>query len=278
MTTSNGLLQVEQLGMRFGGIQALAEVCFCVDQGSITALIGPNGAGKTTVFNCVTGFYRPSSGNICIASDGARRDLTQVMASRLNGGSHRISQVGIARTFQNIRLFKDMTVMENLLVAQHRLLNHNLLAGLFQTRGYRQAQQEAVARALDWLDVVGLRDCANRLAGTLPYGYQRRVEIARAMCTQPQLVCLDEPAAGLNPRETEELAALIQTLRRQHAVTVFLIEHDMGLVMGISDHIVVLDYGRVIAAGTPAHVAESPAVIQAYLGVAEEETAPEAHA
>ena len=162
---------------------------------------------------------------------------------------------------------KRYQLMENLLVAQHRLLNHNLLAGLFQTRGYRQAQQAAVARALDWLDVVDLRDCANRLAGTLPYGYQRRVEIARAMCTQPQLVCLDEPAAGLNPRETEELAALIQTLRAQHSVTVFLIEHDMGLVMGISDHIVVLDYGRVIAAGTPA-----------YLGVAEEETAAEAHA
>jgi branched-chain amino acid transport system ATP-binding protein len=278
MTQANGLLQVEQLGMRFGGIQALADVCFCVDQGSITALIGPNGAGKTTVFNCVTGFYRPSSGTICIQSGGAQRDLTQVMASRLNGGSHRISQVGIARTFQNIRLFKDMTVMENLLVAQHRLLNHNLLAGLFQTGGYRQAQQEAVDRALGWLDVVDLRDCANRLAGTLPYGYQRRVEIARAMCTQPQLICLDEPAAGLNPRETEELAALIQTLRGQHKVTVFLIEHDMGLVMGISDHIVVLDYGRVIAAGSPAHVAESPAVIQAYLGVAEEETAQEAQA
>jgi branched-chain amino acid transport system ATP-binding protein len=278
MTQANGLLQVEQLGMRFGGIQALADVCFCVDQGSITALIGPNGAGKTTVFNCVTGFYRPSSGTICIQSGGAQRDLTQVMASKLNGGSHRISQVGIARTFQNIRLFKDMTVMENLLVAQHRLLNHNLLAGLFQTSGYRLAQQEAVAQALEWLDVVGLRDCANRLAGTLPYGYQRRVEIARAMCTQPQLICLDEPAAGLNPRETEELAALIQTLRGIHKVTVFLIEHDMGLVMGISDHIVVLDYGRVIAAGTPAYVAESPAVIQAYLGVAEEETAQEAHA
>ncbi len=278
MTSTNGLLNVEQLGMRFGGIQALAEVCFSVNQGSITALIGPNGAGKTTVFNCVTGFYRPSSGTICIESGGVLHDLTQVMASKLNGGSHRISQVGIARTFQNIRLFKDMTVMENLLVAQHRLLNRNLLAGLFQTRGYRQAQQDAVARALDWLEVVGLRDCANRLAGTLPYGYQRRIEIARAMCTQPQLICLDEPAAGLNPRETEELAALIQTLRAKHKVTVFLIEHDMGLVMGISDHIVVLDYGRVIAAGTPAHIAESPAVIQAYLGVAEEETAQEARA
>ena len=271
MSAPDSLLQVESLGMRFGGIQALADVSFEVAAGSITALIGPNGAGKTTVFNCVTGFYRPSSGHIRITREGRAQDLAALVASSLNGGSHNIAQAGIARTFQNIRLFKDMTVIENLLVAQHRRLNRNMLAGLFNTRSYRQAQQQALDRALEWLDVVDLRACANRLAGTLPYGHQRRVEIARAMCTQPQLICLDEPAAGLNPRETEDLAALIQRLRYDYAVTVFLIEHDMGLVMGISDHIVVLDYGRVIAAGTPAVIAESPAVIQAYLGVAEDE-------
>ena len=261
------ILKIDQLSKTFGGFAALNGVNLTVKRGERLGLIGPNGSGKTTLINCISGSLEPSAGHIHF--DG--RDISAERA-------HVRTKLGIARSFQIPKPFSSMTVMENLLVAQHRLLNRNLLAGLFQTRGYRQAQQNAIARALDWLEVVGLRDCANRLAGTLPYGYQRRIEIARAMCTQPQLICLDEPAAGLNPRETEELAALIQTLRAKHKVTVFLIEHDMGLVMGISDHIVVLDYGRVIAAGTPAHIAESPAVIQAYLGVAEEETAQEARA
>jgi branched-chain amino acid transport system ATP-binding protein len=270
MTTGNNLLTVRSLGMRFGGIQALTDVDFSISAGSISALIGPNGAGKTTVFNCITGFYPPSAGNIELTVEGqTTQDLGQLLASKLFGGSHRIARQGIARTFQNIRLFREMTVLENLLVAQHHSLNHNLLAGFFRTCSYRTSEQAAIDNAVRWLQVVGLRDCANRLSGTLPYGHQRRLEIARAMCTHPRLICLDEPAAGLNPRETEDLAALIRQLRQDHGVTVLLIEHDMGLVMGISDHVVVLDHGRVIAMGTPQAVAGSPAVILAYLGVDE---------
>ena len=267
MNTPVQLLTVRDLGMRFGGIHALIGVNFSVEAGSITALIGPNGAGKTTVFNCVTGFYPPSTGSMELSVGGAPQDLGALLASQFFGGSHRIARIGIARTFQNIRLFRDMTVLENLLVAQHHSLNHNLLSGFFRTHSYRAAEQAAIDNAIAWLTVVGLRDSANRLAGTLPYGHQRRLEIARAMCTHPCLICLDEPAAGLNPRETEELAALIRQLRQDHRATVLLIEHDMSLVMGISDHIVVLDQGRVIAAGTPQIVANSPEVIHAYLGV-----------
>jgi branched-chain amino acid transport system ATP-binding protein len=232
-------------------------------------LIGPNGAGKTTVFNCVTGFYRPTKGSMELAADGQEHDLGAILNARVFGGSHRIARVGIARTFQNIRLFRDMTVLENLLVAQHHSLNRSLVAGFFRSKAYRLAEQAAIDRATAWLDVMDLRSSANRLAGTLPYGHQRRLEIARAMCTRPRLICLDEPAAGLNPRETDDLAALIQKLRNEHNVTVLLIEHDMSLVMGICEHIVVLDHGRVIAAGTPDQVANAPEVIQAYLGVEE---------
>ncbi len=259
--------------MRFGGILALTDVSFSIAEGSISALIGPNGAGKTTVFNCVTGFYPPSSGNMELMVDGTPQDLGLLLSAGLFNGSHRIARTGIARTFQNIRLFRDMTVLENLLVAQHHSLNHNLLAGFFRTPSYRSAEQAAINNAIGWLKVVGLLESANRLAGTLPYGHQRRLEIARAMCTHPRLICLDEPAAGLNPRETEELAVLIRALRQDHQVTVLLIEHDMSLVMGISDHIVVLDQGRVIAAGTAQAVANSPEVISAYLGLEDEHSA-----
>ena len=272
MNTPSHLLSVRDLGMRFGGIQALSKVSFGVAEGSISALIGPNGAGKTTVFNCVTGFYLPSTGSMELRLDGKAQDLGALLASQFFGGSHRIARVGIARTFQNIRLFRDMTVLENLLVAQHHSQNHNLLAGFFRTASYRRAEQAAIDNAIAWLKVVGLRESANRLAGTLPYGHQRRLEIARAMCTHPRLICLDEPAAGLNPRETQELAALIRELRQDYKATVLLIEHDMSLVMGISDHIVVLDQGKVIAAGTPQVVANSPEVIHAYLGVEDKQT------
>ncbi|OIQ74517.1 glutamine transport ATP-binding protein GlnQ [mine drainage metagenome] len=269
MSPSENLLTVRGLGMRFGGIQALTDVNFSIAAGSISALIGPNGAGKTTVFNCITGFYPPSNGNIELTVAGHVQDLGALLASRLLGGSHRIARAGVARTFQNIRLFREMTVLENLLVAQHHRLNRNLLAGFFRSSAYRSAEQAAIDNAVDWLEVVGLRDCANRLAGTLPYGHQRRLEIARAMCTRPRLICLDEPAAGLNPSETAELAGLIKQLRQQYKATVLLIEHDMGLVMNISDHIVVLDHGKVIAMGVPEVVANAPEVIQAYLGVEE---------
>ncbi len=267
MTASQNLLTVSQLGMHFGGIQALSGVDFSIAAGSISALIGPNGAGKTTVFNCITGFYRPSAGSMELTVDGCPKDLAKLRSSGLFGGSHCVARIGIARTFQNIRLFREMTVLENLLVAQHRRLNHNLLAGFLRTRDYRQSMQRAIDNAINWMEVVGLQDCMNQLAGALPYGHQRRLEIARAMCTQPRLICLDEPAAGLNPHETQELAMLVRQLRQDHATTVLLIEHDMGLVMGISDHIVVLDHGKVIAMGSAQTVANSPAVIQAYLGI-----------
>jgi branched-chain amino acid transport system ATP-binding protein len=269
MTANQNLLTVSQLGMHFGGIQALSGVDFSIAAGSISALIGPNGAGKTTVFNCITGFYPPSAGSMVLTIDGQPQDLAKLRSSGLFSGSHCIARIGIARTFQNIRLFREMTVLENLLVAQHRRLNHNLLAGFLRSKAYRKSEQEAIDNAISWLDVVGLRDCINRLAGTLPYGHQRRLEIARAMCTKPRLICLDEPAAGLNPHETQDLAMLVQQLRQDHAATVLLIEHDMGLVMGISDHVVVLDHGKVIAMGSAHAVANSPAVIQAYLGVDE---------
>ena len=279
------LLEVAGLTMRFGGILALNDVGFEVRHGSISALIGPNGAGKTTVFNCLTGFYKATEGRIALHTPRAAIDLIQILgqpfqvsdlvnpatfASRLYykmfGGTHRVTRAGVARTFQNVRLFKEMTAIENLLVAQHLQLNRNLVAGLLQTAAYRQSERDALERAYAWLKVFGLAEDANRLAGELPYGHQRRLEIARAMCTGPRLLCLDEPAAGLNPRETEQLSELIRQLRDEHGVTILLIEHDMGLVMRLSEHIVVLDYGEVIADGDPHTVTHHPAVLAAYLG------------
>jgi len=290
--TGERVLSVEHLSMRFGGIRALHDVSLGVQRGSITALIGPNGAGKTTLFNCLTGFYRASGGSIRLYTRGRATDVLQVLgepfqladfvrprqfASRLwfklFGGTHRVNRAGLARTFQNIRLFREMSVLENLLVAQHLWLNRNLLAGVFDTPGFRRAEEQALAHAFYWLELVDLVDCANRLAGELSYGQQRRLEIARAMCTRPQLLCLDEPAAGLNPAETAALSRIIRTLRETHDLSVLLIEHDMGMVMGISDHIVVLDHGEVIAAGTPAAIRSDPKVIAAYLGADEEEPA-----
>jgi branched-chain amino acid transport system ATP-binding protein len=275
---SQNILEVRRLAMQFGGIQALADVNFSIPKNSISALIGPNGAGKTTVFNCVTGFYRSSGGTVELqTSDGVVQEVGQMLATPFRGGTHVVAKAGIARTFQNIRLFREMTVLENLLVAQHRLLNRNVLAGIVRSQAFRRAESDAIARAKHWLEVVGLTFAASRLAGELPYGHQRRLEIARAMCTAPSLICLDEPAAGLNPRETQELAVLIRTLRDQHAVTVLLIEHDMGLVMDICEEIVVLSYGKVIACGDPQEIMNSPVVIEAYLGSpaadAERETA-----
>ncbi|MFC0709130.1 ABC transporter ATP-binding protein [Azorhizophilus paspali] len=286
------ILRVERLSMRFGGIRALHDVSLGVKRHSITALIGPNGAGKTTLFNCLTGFYRASGGRILFEARGCSTDVLQVLgepfragdflsprrfASRLwyklFGGTHLVNRAGLARTFQNIRLFREMSVLENLLVAQHLWVERGLLAGIFNTRGFRRAEERALEHAFYWLEAVDLVDCANRLAGELSYGQQRRLEIARAMCTRPQLLCLDEPAAGLNPAETAALSRIIRTLRDSHEVTVLLIEHDMGLVMGISDHILVLDQGELIAEGPPAAIRHDPKVIAAYLGADEEELA-----
>ncbi len=279
------ILEVTGLTMRFGGILALNDVSFEVKRGSISALIGPNGAGKTTVFNCLTGFYKATEGRIALHTPRTAIDLIHILGQpfqasdfvnpaafgdrlyyKMFGGTHRVTRAGVARTFQNVRLFKEMTAIENLLVAQHLQLNRNMVAGLLQTAAYRQSERDALERAYAWLKVFGLGEDANRLAGELPYGHQRRLEIARAMCTGPRLLCLDEPAAGLNPRETEQLSELLRQLRDEHGVTILLIEHDMGLVMGLSEHIVVLDYGEVIADGDPHTVAHHPAVLAAYLG------------
>jgi len=267
---SKTLIQAQNLTMRFGGVVANKDVSFTVKQDSITALIGPNGAGKTTVFNCVTGFYRATSGTITFSGAGGEVEIGQLLDKPLLGGSHLAARAGVARTFQNIRLFREMSVAENLLVAQHRAVNRNLVAGILGTRAYRRAEATAVENAYHWLRELGLESDANRLAGQLPYGRQRRLEIARAMCTSPRVICLDEPAAGLNPSETADLAELIKRLRSAHGVTVMVIEHDMGLVMNISDHVVVLDHGQVIASGTPNSVAANPAVVAAYLGAPEE--------
>ncbi|MEO5348823.1 MAG: ATP-binding cassette domain-containing protein [Magnetococcus sp. YQC-3] len=281
------LLVVRELSMRFGGVTALHRVGFAVQAGSITALIGPNGAGKTTVFNCVTGFYRATAGSIRLHGPAGGEegiDLLELLGGplrlrecwqpgllgrrlyfKLFGGPHRVNRAGVARTFQNIRLFNELTVLENLLVAQHAKVHGGLLAGLLQTARFRHQEQEAVERAVEWLRFFDLFGEANRRAGELPYGHQRRLEIARALCTDPRLLCLDEPAAGLNPNETRALSQLILSLR-QEGVTILLIEHDMGLVMDISDHLVVLDHGEVIAQGPPAAIQRDERVLAAYLG------------
>lgn len=270
--THDPILTVRQLTQRFGGIIANNNVNFDVQRHSITALIGPNGAGKTTVFNCVTGFYRASEGVISLhREDGRISQVAKLLTRPLVGGSHQVTRAGIARTFQNIRLFQDMTVLENLLVAQHRHLDGNLWRGMWASARFEDRERQGVETAMQWLERLGMANQANRLAGELPYGSQRILEIARAMCTEPLLICLDEPAAGLNPSETDHLASLIHLLRDEFGVTVLLIEHDMGLVMDISNHIVVLDHGEVIAQGCPDDIRNNPKVIAAYLGTATEE-------
>jgi branched-chain amino acid transport system ATP-binding protein len=264
---SEALLDVQRLTMRFGGLVAIDDLSFVANNREITAIIGPNGAGKTTVFNCLTGFYRPTVGQLTFHVDGKELLLEQME------GFH-IARAGVARTFQNIRLFGQMSVLENLIVAQHNELmraSGYTVLGALGFASYRRAEQAAVERARGWLDRIGLMEQADWDAMHLPYGQQRKLEIARAMCTQPKLLCLDEPAAGLNPRETAELGQLLRAVRDEFGVGVLLIEHDMGVVMGISDHIVVLDYGRKIADGSPAEVRTDANVIKAYLGETEEE-------
>ncbi len=265
------LLTVTDLTMRFGGLTAVAALSFEARAGEITAVIGPNGAGKTTVFNCITGFYRPTSGSLALNSHGG------FALERMQG--HQIARrARVARTFQNIRLFAGMTVLENLMVAQHNMLMPNVARGLlavFGLGGHASLERAAIAKARHWLDAIGLTARADDPAGALPYGAQRRLEIARAMCTDPVLLCLDEPAAGLNPRESDQLAALLHQIREGLAgspgCSILLIEHDMGVVMRISDHIVVLDHGKKISDGAPEQVRSDPHVIAAYLGVDDED-------
>ena len=276
------VLKLENVTMQFGGVIAVNNLSMEINEGEIVALIGPNGAGKTTAFNCVTGVYEPTNGKIEYCGETIAENFPRGKMKRLYAGEHNgmytksvsltpdaITRRGIARTFQNIRLFSSMTAFENVLTAMHVRRTSNLFTAAFRlNHKEEQAQRE---RALELLKIVGLENEKDELATSLPYGKQRRLEIARALATEPKLLLLDEPAAGMNPQETEELTAFIRRIRDEFGLTVFLIEHHMDLVMDISDRIYVIDFGKLIAAGVPAEIQNDQRVIDAYLGVDEDE-------
>ena len=259
----DNLLDVENLSMRFGGLLAIDDLSFSAKKDNITSIIGPNGAGKTTVFNCLTGFYKATSGSMFLNKDNKKLDLKKFSDFKV------AQKAGVARTFQNIRLFPQMSVLENMMVAQHNKLmiaSGFSILGLINAPSFLKKEKEAIEISKYWLDIINLTNRADDNAGDLPYGDQRKLEIVRAMCINPQLLCLDEPAAGLNAKESAELNKLLLFIKNEKKTGILLIEHDMSVVMGISDHVVVLNYGKKIFEGTAKETKNSPEVIEAYLG------------
>ena len=263
---NKSLLKVENLTMKFGGLTAVDDLSFSANNNEITSIIGPNGAGKTTVFNCLTGFYKPTDGEMFLSKNNETITLKKYTDFQI------AQNAKVARTFQNIRLFPAMSVLENMLVAQHNELmvaSGYSIFGILNLKRYKDKEKEAVEKAKYWLDIIGLTHRADDNAGDLPYGDQRKLEIVRAMCIEPKLLCLDEPAAGLNPKESSELNKLLEFIKIDKKTGILLIEHDMSVVMGISDHVVVLNYGKKIFQGSPSETRKSKEVIEAYLGVDE---------
>lgn len=253
------VLKANNISMFFGGLKAVSNFNLSLEEGELVGLIGPNGAGKTTIFNMLTGVYNPSEGEMFFQSKHGLKKINKLKP-------YQITKMGMARTFQNIRLFKELSVLDNVRIAYHFNVRYNALQGIFRTNAYYKEEAGITEKALSLLEIFDIRNKSGELAKNLPYGEQRKLEITRALATNPKLLLLDEPAAGMNPQETQDLMKLIKFIREKFSLTILLIEHDMSLVMGICERIIVLDYGQTIAEGTPAEISKNPTVIKAYLG------------